>query len=86
LEHRESGIIIIIIIITIIIIYEDLTVYIERMWNLETKMIPVKVGETGTISKPLRQYLSYIPGKHEVKKLQTTAIFGTEHELRKVLM
>jgi hypothetical protein len=56
------------------------------MWNLETKMIPVIIGATGTISKSLKQYLSYIPGKHEVKKLQTTAIFGTAHKLMKVLM
>jgi hypothetical protein len=72
--------------VIIIIIYENLTVYVKRMWNLETKMIPVITGATGTISKSLKQYLSFIPGKHEVKKLQTTAIFGTAHKLRKVLM
>jgi len=30
--------------------------------------------------------MSNIPGKHEVKELQKTAILGTEHILRKVLM
>ena len=34
---------------------------------------------TGTISKSLRQYLSNIPGWHEIKELQTTAILGTAH-------
>ena len=40
----------------------------------------------GTISKSLRQYLINIPGKHEIKDLQKTAILGTAHILRKVLM
>jgi len=30
--------------------------------------------------------VSNIPGKHEVKELQKTAILGTAHTLRKVLM
>ena len=56
------------------------------MWNVKTKAIPVIIGATGTISKSLRKYVSNIPGKHEVKELQKTAILGTEHILRKVLM
>jgi len=51
-----------------------------------TKMIPVIIGATGTISKSFRKYVSNIPGKHEVKELQKTAILGTAHILRKVLM
>jgi RNase P/RNase MRP subunit POP5 len=39
------------------------------MWNVETKVIPVIIGATGTISKSLRQYLSNIPGKHKIKEL-----------------
>ena len=66
--------------------YEDLTIEIQRMWNVETKVIPVKIGATGTISKSFRKYVSNIPGKHEVKELQKTAILGTAHILRKVLM
>ena len=56
------------------------------MWNVKTKVIPVKRGATGTISKSFRKYVSNIPGKHEVKELQKTAILGTAHILRKVLM
>jgi len=41
---------------------------------------------TGTISKSFRKYVSNMPGKHEVKELQKTAILGTAHILRKVLM
>jgi len=56
------------------------------MWNVKTKVIPVIIGETGTISKSLRKYVSNIPGKDEVKELQKTAILGTAHIIRKVLM
>jgi len=48
-------------------------------------MIPVTIGATGTISKPFRKYESNIPGNHEVKELQKTAVLGTAHILRKVL-
>jgi len=40
------------------------------MWNIKTKVIPVIIGVTGTISKSFRKHLSNIPGKHEVKELQ----------------
>jgi len=70
----------------IILKYKDLTTEIQRMWNVKTKAIPVIIGATGTISKSFRKYVSNIPGKHEVKELQKTAILGTAHVLRKVLM
>jgi len=56
------------------------------MWSVKPKVIPVIGGATGTISKSLRKYVSNIPGKHEVKELQKTAILVTAHILRKVLM
>ena len=66
--------------------YKDLTIEIQRMWNVKAKMIPVIIGVIGTISKSLRQYLNNIPGKYEMKELQKTAILGTAHILWKVLM
>jgi hypothetical protein len=38
-----------------------------------------------TISKLFRKYVSEMPGNHDVKELQKTAILGTAHILRKVL-
>jgi len=70
-----------IIIIIIIIIIE-----IQRMWNVKTKEIPAIIGATGTISNSFRKYVSNTPGKYEIKELQNTAIMGTAHILRKVLM
>ena len=66
--------------------YKDLTTEIQRMWNVKTKVIPVIIGATGTISKTFRKYVSNTPGNYEVKELQKTAILGTAHILRKVLM
>jgi hypothetical protein len=65
--------------------YEEFTIEIQRMWNVKTKVIPVIIGATGTISKAFRNYVSNIPGNHQVKELQKTAILGTAHILRKVL-
>ena len=66
--------------------YKDLTIEIQCMWYVKTKVIPVIIVATRTISKPFRKYVSNIPRKHEVKELQKTAILGTAHILRKVLM
>ena len=55
------------------------------MWNVKTRVIPVIIRATGTISKPFRKYVSNIPGHHELRELQKTAILGTAHILRKVL-
>ena len=82
--------IIIIIIIVIkeaekILKYKALTIEIQRMWNVKTKVISVIIGATGTMSKSFRKYVSNISGNREIKELQKTAILGTAHILRKVL-
>jgi hypothetical protein len=37
------------------------------------------IAATGTISKSFTKYLSSVPGKHDVKELQKTAVLGTAH-------
>jgi hypothetical protein len=49
------------------------------MWNVKTKVTPVIIGATGTISKSFRKYVSNIPGNHEVKELQKTATGHCTH-------
>jgi len=66
--------------------YKELTIEIQRMWNVKNKVIPVIIGATGTISKSFRKYANNTPGKHEVKELQKTAILGTAHIIHEVLM
>jgi hypothetical protein len=56
------------------------------MWSVKARVIPVVIGATGTISKSFRKYVSGIPGNHDVKELHKTAMLGTSHILRKVLM
>jgi hypothetical protein len=65
--------------------YKDLITEIQRMWNVKTKVTPVIIGATGTISKSFKKYLN-LPGKHGIKELQKTAVLGTAHTLREVLM
>jgi hypothetical protein len=65
--------------------YKDLTIEIQRMWNVKARVIPVVTGATGTVSKSFRKYVSNIPGNRDVKELKKMAILGTAHTLRKVL-
>ena len=66
--------------------YKNFIIVIQRMWNVKTKVIPVIIRATGTISKSIRQYLSNVQGRHEIKYLQKTAILGPAHVLRYVLL
>ena len=36
--------------------YEDLTIEIQHMWNVKTRVIQVIIGVNGTISKSFRKY------------------------------
>ena len=53
---------------------------------MKTVVISVTIEAIGTIPKSSRKYPSNIPGKQEIKELQKTAILGSAHILRKVLM
>ena len=55
------------------------------MWNVKTTVIPVISGATGTIWKSFRKCVGNLPGSHEVRELQKTAILGTAHIFRKVM-
>jgi hypothetical protein len=48
--------------------------------------LPVPLIIIIIIIKKFRKYVSTIPGNHDVRELQKTAILGTAHRLRKVLM
>jgi hypothetical protein len=48
--------------------YKDLIIEIRRTWNVKAKVIPVGTKATGTISESLRQDLSNMPGKQEIKE------------------
>ena len=65
--------------------YKDLTIEIQRMWKVKTRVIPVITGATETISKSFRKYVSNISGNHAVKEIQKTVKLDTAHILRKML-
>jgi hypothetical protein len=44
--------------------YKDITVEIQRMWNVKTGVIPVIIGATGTVSESFRKYVSALSGNH----------------------
>jgi len=46
--------------------YKDLTIEIQCMYNVKTKV----TGTTGTVSKSFRKYLSNISGKYKIKELK----------------
>jgi hypothetical protein len=50
--------------------YKDFIREIQRIWKTKARVIPAMMWATGTISKPLRQYLSNISGKNKIKELQ----------------
>jgi len=55
------------------------------MWNLKCKIIPVKTGATGTVTKGLKKDLEAVLGEHSVDSLHKTAVLGTSHIILKVL-
>jgi hypothetical protein len=66
--------------------HRNLTAEIERMWTVTATVTQVIAVATGAVSNSLRQYLRNVMRKQEVKDLQQTAILGTAHRLRAVLM
>ena len=61
--------------------YKDCTTETECMLTVNTKVISVITGASGTISKSLRQFLSHVLGKHEIKVLHKTGILCSAHTL-----
>ena len=68
--------------------YKDLTIEIQRIWNIQTEVIPVIIGVRENIYKTIRKYLERnIPGNHVIKqKLQNTAGEAMHTYCQKVLM
>jgi hypothetical protein len=56
------------------------------MMMMMMMIIIIIIISTGNFSKLFRKYLNKIPGKQNMKEMQRTAILGTEHILRKVLI
>jgi hypothetical protein len=57
--------------------YTNLSIEIQRMWNMKCFVIQVIIAATEIVSKSLQKYLETIPGQHSIDSLQKTAILGT---------
>jgi hypothetical protein len=57
--------------------YKNLSIEIQRMWNMKCFVIPVIIGATGIVTRGRKKYLETIPGKHSIDSLQKTAVLGT---------
>jgi hypothetical protein len=50
--------------------YKNLSIEIQRMWNMKCFVIPVIIGATVIVSKSLQKYMETIPGQHSIDSLQ----------------
>ena len=66
--------------------YAELKVELERMGKTKTKVIPVVIGELGSIPKKLGENLKELDIKYNIKVFQKSALLGTAHILRKCLL
>lgn len=65
--------------------YQSLAIEIKRMWRTKVVIIPIIIGCTGFVSRDYQQLVDKLPGEHNARELQKTAVLGTAHILRKVL-
>jgi len=66
--------------------YKIPTIEIQRMWNVTSNSDTSNNRGNWNHLKSSSQYLTNMPGKHEIKELQKTVILRTARILRKVLM
>jgi hypothetical protein len=59
--------------------YKYLTIKIQRMWNVKTRVIIVIIGATGTISKSFRKYVSDIPGNMTLRSYRKQPYWARTH-------
>jgi len=54
----------------------QIIIQIQRIWHVKTKVIPVVLKASGTISESFRQYVSNVPEQLEMKALETVSQTG----------
>ena len=65
--------------------YMGLCAELNRMWGIDTEIIPVIVWGLGTVSKNIGDYLAKIPGLPDVFMCQKICLLGSKKILRDVL-
>lgn len=65
--------------------YQDLAREISRLWGMSTTVVPIIIGDLGTITDRLTPFLSMLGVTLSFETIQKSALLGTAHILRKVL-
>ena len=65
--------------------YEDLRLEISKLWSVQTTVIPIIVGASGTITDRLTSFLAMVGVSLSFETIQKSALLGSAHILRKVL-
>ena len=68
-----------------ILAYGDLKLELSRMWNCETKVVPIIIGALGSIPANLEKHLKSLDINCNISTFQKSALLGTAGILRKVL-
>jgi hypothetical protein len=64
--------------------YKNLSIEIQRMWNMKCFVIAEIIGATGIVSKSLQKYLETIPGQHSIDSLQNCHTGNITHHKESV--
>ena len=65
--------------------YLDLARELKKLWNMQVAIIPIVIGEFGTVTKGLLKGLEDLEVGGRVETIQTTALLRTARILRRVL-
>ena len=65
--------------------YGGLQAELQRMWGVDTEVIPIVVGGLGAVTKNLRDNLAKIPGTPDMYMCQKIGLLGSKKILQDVL-
>ena len=65
--------------------YKDLEVEVQRMWHMNTEMVPVVVGVLGTIKKGMIENIKKVSERATVTETQKICMLGSAQIVRQVL-
>ena len=65
--------------------YKDLELEIQRMWHMQTLVIPVVVGALGAVKKGVVENVKKVSEAGTVTEIQKICMLGSARILRRVL-
>ena len=65
--------------------YQDLRIKSPKVWNVKVVVIPVVIGDLGTMPRKMHHYIKQIDILADIISTQKRAILGTAYILRREL-